>query len=120
MRIVLANVFLHKTYPAEGYVNAVIDTGYEGFVCIPNPVFEQLELDQLQYEKRRIALADGKVMITTGFRASVRIPHLSTMFDGYVETFPGLDEIVVGVEALSRMKLTLDYCTRRLRMERCR
>ena len=118
-RIVLENVFLRKSYPAEGSVNAVIDTGYEGFVCVPDSIFEKLELDRLQYEKRKIALADGTVSIARGFRASVRIPHLSMKLDGFVETFPGLDEIVIGTEALSRMRVTLDYCTRRVRMERC-
>ena len=120
VRVILDNVFLHRTYPADGTVNAVIDTGYEGFVCVPDSIFEELELDQLQFEKRRIALADGNVSMTKGFRATLRIPHLLTKLDGFVETFSGLDEIILGVEAVSRMKLTLDYCTRRLRMEKCR
>ena len=117
--VVLENVFFHKVYPFEGSVKAVIDTGYEGFACVPNSIFEELELNLLEGERREMALANGTFSNTRGSQATVRIPHLSVKLDGFIETFAGLDEIIIGVEALSRMKVTLDYCTRRLRIEKC-
>lgn len=120
VQIVLENVFLRKVYPYEGSVSAVIDTGYEGFVCVPGSVFEELELNLIGGERRKMALANGTFSNAKGSPATVRIPHLAMKLDGFVETFAGLDEIIVGVEALSGMRLTLDYCTRRLRMEKCR
>ncbi|MHB8567735.1 MAG: clan AA aspartic protease [Nitrososphaerales archaeon] len=120
MRIVLENAFLRKTYPYEGSVNAIMDTGYEGFASIPNSIFQGLGLNMLEVETRRIALANGGLSNTRGSYATLRIPHLSMKIDGFVETFQGLDEIILGVEALSEMKVTLDYCTRRIRMEKCR
>ena len=101
-------------------MNAVIDTGYEGFASVPNSIFQELGLDMLEGESRRMALPNGALSTTRGSYATLRIPHLSMKIDGFVETFQGLDEIILGVEALVEMKVTLDYCTRRVRMEKCR
>jgi clan AA aspartic protease len=119
VQVVLENFFLHRTYPNEGSMEAIIDTGYEGFVSVPDSIFEELGLNLLEGETRKMALANGTISNTKGSQATLRIPHLATKLDGFVETFRGLDEIIIGVEALSRMKLTLDYCTRRVRMEEC-
>ena len=106
-------------YPYEGSVNAVIDTGYEGFLSVPNSVFQELDLNDLEREKRRIALADGTLSNTEGAYAVLQIPHLSLTMDGFVETFHGLDEIILGVEALVKMRVLLDYCNRRIKVEKC-
>jgi clan AA aspartic protease len=118
-RIILENPFSEKRYPGDGSVAVIIDTGYEGFLSVPDSIFHELELDRLEGEKRRIALADGTLSNAKGCFATFRIPHLSAKFDGFVETFPGLDEIILGVEALSKMKVLLDYCTRKVRIEKC-
>lgn len=120
LQIVLENVFLRRTYPYEGTLTAVVDTGYEGFLSVPISIFDELGLNLLGGDTRRMALANGTLSDTKGSHATIHVPHLSLKMDGFVETFRGLDEIVIGVEALSRMKATLDYCTGRLRMEKCR
>ncbi len=119
MQVAIENSFLRKMYPNDGLVNAIIDTGYQGFLSVPNSVFQQLGLDKLSGEKRRIALADGTLSSTKGCYATLRIPHVSMKIDGFIETFPGLDEILLGVEALTQSRVLLDYCIRRVRMERC-
>lgn len=101
-------------------MNAVIDSGYEGFVSVPDSIFQELGLNMLEGETRRMALANGTLSNTRGSYATLRIPHLSMKMDGFIETFHGLDEIIIGVEALAEMKVILDYCTRRIRMEKCR
>ena len=39
--------------------------------------------------------------------------------DGFVETFAGLDEILLGTEALLETKIVLDYCAKRVKLEKC-
>ena len=119
IRVVLENPFLHRTYPLEGMVNAVIDTGYEGFFAVPESVFQELKLNELQGETRTVELADKRISKSKGAYASVRLPHISTKIHGFIETFSGLDEILVGVEALSNTRAVLDYCTKRVRIEPC-
>ena len=121
MRIVLRNPLLGKRYPGEGHeVLAVVDTGYEGFVAVPNDVFVSLSFGELQLETRRLVLANGAVLEAKGAYGAFEAPLLSLESDGFVETYDGLGEVLLGVEALSRSKVLLDYCTRVLRIEPCR
>jgi clan AA aspartic protease len=119
VQIVLENPFSGTSYPAEGSVVATIDSGYEGFLTIPTNVFEQLRLDELQQSSRTLVLANGKVLTSNGVYATLRLPYLSVELDGFVETYEGLDEIILGVEALSHFNATLDYCSRRVSLHAC-
>ena len=110
---------MNRIYPGEGSANAIIDTGYEGFLSVPDSIFVVLGLNKLKGEKRRIALADGSLTNTRGCYSTVRIPHLSMSIDGFIETFAGSNEIVVGVEALLETKVLLDYCIRKVKVEKC-
>lgn len=114
----IENPLLRKAYPYGGTVNALIDSGYQGFLSVPDFIFQDLELHRLSISKRRISLADGNLSNTMGCYASIRIPHLSMKINGFVETFKGLDEIILGVEALAETRVLLDYCGKRVRMER--
>ena len=122
MKIALENPLLRKRYPAEegSTIASVIDTGYEGFLSVPNSVFRELSLNQLYVEKRKIAFPDGTLSETRGYYATLRIPDISFKMDGFVETFPGLDEVILGAEALSEMRVILDYCARMVKVEKCR
>ena len=117
--IILENPFLAKRYPGEGSVAAIIDTGYEGFLSLPDSIFRKLGLNKLDGERGKISLPNGTLSHTRGSYAILVIPHMSLELDGFIETFPGLDEIILGVDALSKMRLLLDYCTRKIRIEKC-
>ena len=119
VQIKLDNPLLPASYPSGGLVGAVIDTGYEGFVLVPRHVFRKLGLNQLPSETRKLAMANGSPSRTKGTYAVLQIPHISCRLDGFVETVAGLEEIIIGVEALSRMKVVLDYCTNRVILEKC-
>ncbi|MDH2900817.1 MAG: clan AA aspartic protease [archaeon] len=120
VQIALENPLLGRIYPYDdGSVNAIIDSGYEGFVLVPKSVFQKLELNRLQGERRSLALANGTPSKTQGTFAVLLIPHLSLKMDGFVETLRGVDEIIVGVEALVRMNVLLDYCTKSIRLQKC-
>ncbi len=117
--IKIENPFLQKVYPVEGSVSAVIDTGYQGFLSVPNSIFQYLKLNRLATEKRGIALANGTFSNTKGTYASIQITHLSLKISGFVETFTGLEEILLGAEAMTETRLLLDYCRRKVTIEKC-
>ncbi|MEM4407308.1 MAG: clan AA aspartic protease [Candidatus Caldarchaeum sp.] len=108
-----------KRYPVEGYVAAVVDTGYEGFVAVPNKIFHRLALDQLHQERRTVMLANRVLLISTGTYATIHLLTPDLKLDGFVETYPDLDEILVGTEMLTNLKITLDYRTNRIRLAKC-
>jgi clan AA aspartic protease len=118
-QIVLENPFSGTLYPPDGSVIAAIDSGYEGFLAIPVNIFELLRLDEAQQSSRTLALANGQVLTSKGTYATLRLPHLSVKLDGFVETYRGLDEIILGVEALSHFEATLDYCSKRISLRTC-
>jgi clan AA aspartic protease len=121
VRITIENPLLRTAYPAEEgtFLNAAIDTGHQGFLAIPAAIYGKLELDKIKGENRRVVLADGSVSKSRGAYATLRIPHLSMKMDGFIETFRGLDEVMVGVEALVQLKLILDFCVRKAKLEKC-
>src|SRR5438445_5685341 len=119
MRVVVRNPLLGRRYPEEGQVIAVVDTGYEGFVAVPHDVFTSLSFDHLHEEKRRLVVANGDVLDAAGAYGAYLAPDVPLYADGFVETYESLDEVLLGVEALSRAKMLLDYCSRRTRVERC-
>jgi clan AA aspartic protease len=119
VQIVLENPFSRTRYPPDGSVVATIDSGYEGFLTIPTSLYEQLRLNELQQSTRTLVLANGEILTSKGVYATLRLPHLSTKLDGFVETYRGLDEIIMGVEALSHFHAVLDYCSRRVSLRKC-
>jgi len=119
VRIVLENPFCRMLYPPDGSVVATIDSGYEGFLTIPMNVFEELRLDELQQSSRTLVLANGEILTSKGTYATLRLPHLSAKLDGFVETYRGLDEIILGVQALSHFNVTFDYCSRTVSLRTC-
>jgi clan AA aspartic protease len=98
---------------------AVVDTGYEGFVALPEDVFASLSLNELQLEKRRLVLANGGVLSAEGAYGAFEAPDIGLHSDGFIETYEGIQEVLLGVEALSRAKVLLDYCDRGMTVEPC-
>ncbi len=119
VQIVIENPLLRSVYPSNGTVSAIIDSGYQGFLSVPTGIFWELSLNKLSNEKRSILLADGSSSRSRGCYATIRIPHIEMKIDGFVETFKGLDEILIGIEALIQTRLVLDYCTRKVRIDKC-
>lgn len=120
LEIAVRNPFLNKTFPAEGKVFAIMDTGFEGFLLVPKDVFEKLSLNQLAVDERRLILADGQYTQSIGTYGEVVVPNLDVKFDGFIETIRGVEEIVVGTGLMDNLKLILDYCTRRIKVEACK
>jgi len=115
----LENLVLRKGYPLEGFVEGVVDTGYDGFVAIPREAFDSLSLGELQTSARKLKGPSGSVIDASGSLATIRISGIDRDLDGTIETFPGLGEVLIGTRLLSRFKLTLDYCLQAAAIEPC-
>ena len=98
---------------------ATIDSGYEGFLSVPLDVYENLRLNELQQSSRTLLLANGQVLTSNGAHVTLRLPHLSTKLDGFAETYEGLDEIILGVQALAHFNAILDYCSGTVSLRTC-
>ncbi len=119
MHVVLENPIQRLRFPAEGEVIAVMDTGYEGFLAVPREVFHALGLDTFRLEKRTLSLADGSLLNTARALGKLMLPRLNFSANGFYETYSGLEEIILGVEGMSWLRILLDYCSDLLRLEAC-
>lgn len=119
VRVALGNPFSGVRYPSKESVVAIIDTGFEGFLAVPTDVFEHLKLDELQQQNRNLILANGDVVTSSGVYATLEMSHPPVKLNGFVETYNGLEEMILGVQALSRFKSTLDYCSMKISLQPC-
>jgi len=120
LEIIIRNPIMNKSFPSEGEVIAVLDTGFEGFLLIPETVFEELSFNQFAVNRRKLILANGLFAQSTGTFGEVIIPNLNVQLDGFIETIGGVEEIVIGTELMKSLKLILDYCVRRMEAKNCK
>jgi clan AA aspartic protease len=111
---------LKLEYPSEGSVEAVIDTGYGGFMAVPHPIFEVLSLSKLMTQSRTVELADGRRVRSKLAYGTVELLGTKHEVDGPLETIDGLQEVLVGTRLLSDFRVTLDYCLRAVSFNACR
>lgn len=119
IRIRISNLGLGAVYPSSGVVEAVVDTGYEGFLMVPRRIFEVLKLHEMMVQGRKIRVADGRTVESKVAYATVELEGTGREIDGAVETIDGLDEILAGIGLVSRFSLTLDYCLRVFSLRPC-
>lgn len=117
--IELSNPFLDTHYPPDGSVMAVLDTGFTGFLLVPNRIFSELRLDELKPIVTTGQLADGTSIQLRGAYGSLRISELDFMHEGLIETTPSIGEIILGIRGMKRLRTLVDGCRRLLVMERC-
>ena len=116
LEISIENPFNGRIYPKDGRVLAVVDTGYEGFLMLPEDVFKLLGFDELSLEERRLLLPDGSFIISRGTYGIVRVGDFKC--EGFIETSK-VDELILGIDFLSNFRITLDYCIKRLEIYKC-
>ena len=116
----LANPLLDTEYPTDGLVMAALDTGYTGFILIPRAIFRSLKLDELKPIVTKGQLADGRSIELRAAYGVLGIPELGFEDEGLVETNPDITEILLGMRAMRRLKITVDGCKRFFMMERCK
>ena len=114
------NVFSGARYPEAEEAPAIVDTVFEGFLGVPARLFEELGLTLPNPTERVLVVTDGKEIPTKGAFARLAFPGSGTALEGLVETWHGLDEVLLGTEALGAFRVELDYCIRRISMAKCR
>ncbi len=119
LSLILENPLVGARYPEDGEALAVLDTGYEGFLSIPREIFHTLRLESQEVDRRNLSLADGRLTTSEGTYARLLLPELELAFDGFCETYSGLEEIILGTDAIRRMRVLLDYCAGSLKLEVC-
>ncbi|MDG6985116.1 MAG: hypothetical protein JRM73_00010 [Nitrososphaerota archaeon] len=120
LRLALRNDILGLTHPLVGTTVGIVDTGFDGFVAVPEPVFDELGMDRLSGATSPGKTADGKPLELRACLGTVYLPAIARALDGQVLTGAGVDEILVGTKLLRRLRATLDYCTGAFRVEPCR
>lgn len=120
MEIIIRNPIMNKIFPSEGEVVAVLDTGFEGFLLVPEEIFRELSLSQLTTDQRRLILANGLSTESVGTFGEVIIPGVGLQFEGFIEAIKGVEEIVVGSELMENLRIILDYCVRRVEIIGCK
>lgn len=110
LALALENPLLSARYPVEGEVLAVLDTGYEGFLAVPEDVFEALRLREMITESYELLLPDGRIVTAQAAYAAARLVDAGVTLEGLVEAFERLSEVIAGQELLSNLRPTLGYC----------
>jgi clan AA aspartic protease len=119
-RLRLRNIPLKTEYPSNGSIEAIVDTGYEGFLAVPGSIFRAVRLDEIMTRQAVVEVADGRRLQSQVAYGTVELDGVEGEFDGPVETLAGLGEVLVGVRLLSEFRFTLDYCTRAVSVNPCR
>ena len=119
VRIRLRNLPLGVEYPRDGSIEAVMDTGYEGFLAVPPSIFGALGLGKMMTRSRTVHVADGRGVRSRVAYGTVALEGVAKEIDGPVETFEGLAEVLIGTRLLSDFRVTLDYCLRAATLKPC-
>lgn len=120
LEILIENPFSRKRYPENGYLLAVIDTGYEGFLLIPRDVYNDLDFNVLEGLERMLILPDKRDVKSIGVYGKVLIPSLKIGLEGFIESISGIDEVVAGSSLLRNFRVFLDFCTGTIDLKECR
>lgn len=95
----------------EGEIPVPIDTGYEGFLLLSEERYRLLGLNLSELPRRYWPEAEtitGEVFKLRRASAIVRVPDAGKEFEGYIETFQGNSEDLLGLDFLSNLNLLLE------------
>ena len=116
LEISIENPLNGRIYPKDGKVLAVVDTGYEGFLMLPEDIFKLLGFNELTLEERKLLLPNGNFMTSRGTYGIVKVDDFKC--EGFIEMCK-VDELILGIDFLSNFRITLDYCLKRLKIHKC-
>lgn len=116
----ILNPFLGVSYPEDDWLLAVIDTGFTGFLLVPEKVFMSLGLGEQRVKVIRARTADGREVELRGAYASLILRGLNVVLDGLVETHEGVEEVLLGMRALRGLRVILNSCTGTVSIDVCR
>jgi clan AA aspartic protease len=91
---------------------AVVDTGYSGFLLLPQRAFQELGFAELNMDSSRTRLANGSVIELSSSYGTVRFQDLGVEVDGQVQTCEGVEEVLIGMDGLRGLAVTVDGCVK--------
>jgi len=114
----IVNPILGREYPENANLLALVDTGFDGFLIIPEDIFSQLGLDILVSEEPFIR---GICCKLRAKRAPIRLifSEFDFVIDGDCLTFSGSREVIIGLDALSEIEMRIIGCKRSGEITRC-
>ena len=115
----IKNPFLGLEYPESGNVHAVLDTGFTGFLLVPEAVFTQLGFSEMRSIEVEAVTADSRTVRLRGVYGTIIFPDVNLSVDGLIETGKNVQEILLGVRGVQRLRLYIDSCNRVISYNRC-
>ena len=115
----MINSLLGTAYPERGDVLGILDTGYTGFILLPEATFDQLRLSELDIKKTPALSADGREVELLGAYGTVAFSEAGILVDGLVQTCEGASELLVGTDALRRIRVIMDFCREDVKIMPC-
>ncbi len=103
-----------EEYPLGNEELVMIDTGYDGELCLPGYLYEELGFNMWEEpDPDEFGLADGSIIYLKAAQGYILIPKLTRdpfpvrVHSAYEEE-QDRDEILIGVKFIKRFKLLLD------------
>ena len=99
------------SYPNQATTDALIDTGYDGFIMIPIKIFDALNLISSELPQDQVSMAETIVGEHLELRTAlgyVEIPKLKISLSLEIDTYSNCAEILLGRQFLEYLVITLD------------
>jgi clan AA aspartic protease len=108
--IMVTNTLAAPFHPPERSVVAVVDTGYSGFLLLPQAIFDALGFDDLRRDSSQARLANGSSVEMSSAYGTIRFGDLGAEADGRVQTCEAAEEVLIGMDGLRGLAITVDGC----------
>ena len=120
VRVIIKNAMESKRYPEANECQALVDTGYDGYLAIPFTIFETLGLQTTEVPPEDVPIAQtlsGDFLQLRTARGKIDIPALAFSRIIEIDTNVAFSEIVIGRSLLEDFLLHLHGNKRELRIE---
>jgi clan AA aspartic protease len=117
--ITIVNTLSGETDQSRRPVLAVVDTGYSGFLLVPETVYRELGFEDLRKKSSRARLANGALVELSSSYGTIRFDDLKVETDGLVQTCQGIEEVLIGMDGIRELAVTVNGCAKTTGARRC-
>lgn len=104
------NTLTSESREPQASIIAVLDTGYAGFIMLPEELFDRLQFSEQRLQSVTGRLADGSVIQIRSAYGTVSFPDLGFELHGRVQTCDGAEETLLGMDGIQNLAVTVDCC----------